>query len=89
MGTQPRKTRGVFERPAGSGINKHSFCSWLAMAGVSLKENQTSAGHKTIAMAARYAHLRSNAAAPAFKRMAPRPVHDQGTARGDICSDCR
>lgn len=37
--------------------NRHTFCSWLAMAGASTKEIQEAAGHKTIAMAARYAHL--------------------------------
>jgi integrase len=33
--------------------NRHTFCSWLAMAGVSLKEIQELAGHKTIQMSAR------------------------------------
>ena len=33
------------------------FCSWLAMAGASIKEIQEAAGHKTITMSARYAHL--------------------------------
>ena len=33
------------------------FCSWLAMAGASIKEIQEAAGHKTITMAARYSHL--------------------------------
>ena len=37
--------------------NRHTFCSWLAMAGASTKEIQEAAGHKTIAMAARYSHL--------------------------------
>lgn len=37
--------------------NRHTFCSWLAMAGASLKEIQVAAGHKSIQMAARYAHL--------------------------------
>jgi integrase len=37
--------------------NRHSFCSWLAMAGASIKDIQEAAGHKTIAMAARYSHL--------------------------------
>jgi integrase len=37
--------------------NRHTFCSWLAMAGASTKEIQEAAGHRTIAMAARYAHL--------------------------------
>jgi integrase len=37
--------------------NRHTFCSWLAIAGRSIKEIQELAGHKTIAMAARYAHL--------------------------------
>jgi site-specific recombinase XerD len=37
--------------------NRHTFCSWLAMAGASTKEVQEAAGHKTITMAARYSHL--------------------------------
>lgn len=37
--------------------NRHTFCSWLAMAGATIKEIQEAAGHKTITMAARYAHL--------------------------------
>jgi len=37
--------------------NRHTFCSWLAMSGASLKEIQELAGHKTIQMSARYAHL--------------------------------
>jgi site-specific recombinase XerD len=37
--------------------NRHTFCSRLAMRGVNLKVIQTLAGHKTIAMTARYAHL--------------------------------
>jgi site-specific recombinase XerD len=37
--------------------NRHTFCSRLAMRGVNLKVIQTLAGHKTISMTARYAHL--------------------------------
>jgi site-specific recombinase XerD len=33
------------------------FCSWLAMAGASIKEIQEAAGHKSITMSARYSHL--------------------------------
>jgi site-specific recombinase XerC len=36
---------------------RHTFCSWLAMAGATIKEIQELAGHKTITMSARYAHL--------------------------------
>lgn len=54
--------------------NRHTFCSWLAMAGVSIKEIQTLAGHKTITMAARYAHLSPDAAASASERMVPHPT---------------
>jgi len=36
---------------------RHTFCSRLAMKGVNLKAIQVLAGHKTIAMTARYAHL--------------------------------
>lgn len=37
--------------------NRHTFCSWLAMAEASIKEIQELAGHKTIMMSARYSHL--------------------------------
>ncbi len=37
--------------------NRHTFCSWLAIAGVPLKTIQELAGHKTIAITAKYAHL--------------------------------
>lgn len=36
---------------------RHTFCSRLAMKGVNLKVIQVLAGHKTITMTARYAHL--------------------------------
>jgi integrase len=51
--------------------NRHTFCSWLAIAGVSLKEIQVLAGHKTITMSARYAHLSPDATKTATERMVP------------------
>jgi integrase len=39
---------------------RHTFCSRLAMAGVPLKMIQALAGHKAIAITARYAHLAPN-----------------------------
>ena len=36
---------------------RHTFCSWLAMAGASTREIMEAAGHKTMQQAARYAHL--------------------------------
>lgn len=53
--------------------NRHTFCSWLAMAGASTKEIQVLAGHKTIAMAARYAHLSPEATASASERLVTGP----------------
>ncbi len=44
--------------------NRHTFYSWLAMNGASIKEIQVAAGHKTIQMAAKYSHLS--------------PTHNQG-----------
>lgn len=49
--------------------NRHTFCSWLAMSGVSIKEIQELAGHKTIAMSARSAHLSADVRATASERM--------------------
>jgi integrase len=37
--------------------NRHTFCSWHAIAGTPLKTIQELAGHKTITTTARYAHL--------------------------------
>lgn len=39
---------------------RHTFCSRLVMAGVGLKTVQLLAGHKTISITARYAHLAPN-----------------------------
>lgn len=36
---------------------RHTFCSYLAQAGISLRVIQEAARHKTIAMSARYAHM--------------------------------
>jgi integrase len=49
--------------------NRHIFRSWLAIAGVSVREIQVLAGHKRIQMAARYAHLSPDAAASATERI--------------------
>jgi integrase len=49
--------------------NRHTFCSWLAMAGVSIKEIQVLAGHKTITMAARYSHLSPKSSVSASERL--------------------
>jgi integrase len=49
--------------------NRHTFCSWLALAGVSIKDIQVLAGHKSIAMAARYAHLSPEASVSASERL--------------------
>jgi site-specific recombinase XerD len=37
--------------------NRHTFCSWLAMAGATERQIMEAAGHKSLAMAARYSHL--------------------------------
>lgn len=49
--------------------NRHTFCSWLALAGVSIKEIQTLAGHKSITMSARYSHLSPEASSSASERL--------------------
>jgi integrase len=36
---------------------RHTFCSWIAMAGATTREIMEAAGHKTMSQAARYAHL--------------------------------
>ncbi|GAA3763678.1 tyrosine-type recombinase/integrase [Terriglobus aquaticus] len=46
--------------------NRHTFCSRLAQKGASLKVIQEAAGHKTIQMSARYAHLHKSHLADAM-----------------------
>lgn len=46
--------------------NRHTFCSRLAQSGASLKIIQEAAGHKTIQMSARYAHLHQSHLAEAM-----------------------
>ena len=49
--------------------NRHTFCSRLAMRGHNLKVIQQLAGHKTIEMSARYAHLGENSLHAAVGRL--------------------
>jgi integrase len=49
--------------------NRHTFCSWLAKAGVPIKTIQELAGHKRIEMSARYAHLSPETTATASERL--------------------
>jgi integrase len=49
--------------------NRHTFCSWLALAGVSIKQIQQLAGHKSITMSARYSHLSPEASETASERL--------------------
>jgi integrase len=51
--------------------NRHTFCSWLAMAGASTREIMEAAGHKTITMSARYAHLSPQHTASVVERLTP------------------
>jgi integrase len=51
---------------------RHTFCSNLAMQGANLKIIQTLAGHKTIAITARYAHLDDAALRAALDQLAKR-----------------
>ena len=50
--------------------NRHTFCSWLAMAGVSMKAIQELAGHKSITMTARNMHLAPQTTVAASEQMA-------------------
>jgi integrase len=59
--------------------NRHTFCSWLAMAGAAIKKIQEAAGQKTITMAARYSHL-----SPAHKLSVVERLVRTGTRQ-----DCR
>lgn len=54
--------------------NRHTFCSWLAMAGASIKEIQELAGHKTITMSARYSHLSPEHRLSVIDRISSKPA---------------
>jgi integrase len=54
--------------------NRHTFCSWLAMTGASIKEIQELAGHKTIAMSARYSHLSPDHRSSVIDRISGTPA---------------
>ncbi|HZL29175.1 MAG TPA: site-specific integrase [Acidobacteriaceae bacterium] len=49
--------------------NRHTFCSWLAIDGASVKEIQELAGHKDIKTSARYAHLSPDSRRATMERM--------------------
>ncbi|HEX6771014.1 MAG TPA: site-specific integrase [Acidobacteriaceae bacterium] len=57
--------------------NRHTFCSWLAMAGASTVEIMKAAGHKSMAMAARYSHLSPKHALSVVDRIAGAPSEHQ------------
>jgi integrase len=75
-------SRGWFESArAKSGVKdfrwrdcRHTFCSRPAMAGVSLKTIQVLAGHKTISITAKYAHLAPNTLHTAVELVTQIPV---------------
>lgn len=52
---------------------RHTFCSRLAMAGASLATIQALAGHKTITITQRYAHLSPEHNRAAMELLAPKP----------------
>jgi integrase len=61
--------------------NRHTFCSWLAMKGASAIEIMNAAGHKTLAVSARYCHLNPKHTQSVVDRIAtvtehaPEPEH--------------
>jgi integrase len=59
---------------------RHTFCSWLAMAGATTREIMEAAGHKTMSQAARYSHLSPQHTRSVVDRIATGTKH----AVGDI-----
>jgi integrase len=61
--------------------NRHTFCSWLAEKGASANEIMHAAGHKTLAVSARYTHLNPKHTQSVVDRIstrteqAPKPEH--------------
>jgi site-specific recombinase XerD len=62
--------------------NRHTFCSWLAMAGATIKEIQELAGHKTITMSARYAHLSPDHRLSVIERISGTAIQQPTKQRG-------
>jgi site-specific recombinase XerD len=60
--------------------NRHTFCSWLAMAGATIKEIQELAGHKTITMSARYSHLSPDHRLQIIDRISTTAISREATA---------
>ena len=69
---------------------RHTFCSWLAMAGATTREIMEAAGHKTMSQAARYSHLSPQHTQSVVDRIAfgsghaPKEQHAPEQAPGDI-----
>jgi integrase len=55
---------------------RHTFCSWLALSGAGIKTIMELAGHRSISMSARYAHL-----SPDAKSMAVELIADLGAEK--------
>lgn len=74
MGTIQRWFQPVLKEAQVDGFRwhdlRHTFCSRLVMAGVGIGVVQKLAGHKTIAMTARYTHLSQDSEMEALRRMA-------------------
>ena len=49
---------------------RHTFASWLAIAGVSLRRIQELLGHKSIVTTERYSHLGGNGMRPCYEHLA-------------------
>ena len=68
---------------------RHTFCSRLAMAGVPLKTIQTLAGHKTISITARYAHLAPNSLHAAVELIAVPTATSTATSTNKASQDAQ
>jgi integrase len=62
--------------------NRHTACSWLAMAGGTMKEIQEMGGFKTIVMAARYAHLSPDHRLSIVERISSQYAKEQAALQG-------
>lgn len=62
--------------------NRHTACSWLAMAGGTMKEIQEVGGFKTITMAARYAHLSPDHKLSVIERISSQYAKQEAARQG-------
>lgn len=71
-------------RRIGWHVLRHTFCSHLAMQGVTAKAIQELAGHSSLSTTERYMHLTPDVTSAAIKKLDARPVGNRWAMGGDV-----